>query len=139
MSDDNKSIVRKPGRPVGSQNKKTAFIKAIGEDNAEAIIKKTVELAKEGKAWAVQIVLERLYPPARNRLVQFPLPPLNTLDDVQRAIGAMLEGVAGGMLTIEEGGQLSEILERHGKAINDADLERRLETVEKLLADRADC
>ena len=82
MSDTQKNtalIPRKAGRPRGSQNKKTLFLRAIGEAAADEIVKKTVEQAKLGKPWAVQAVLERLYPPMRSRLVRFPLPPLNTL------------------------------------------------------------
>jgi hypothetical protein len=33
-------------------------------------------------------------------------------------------------LTIEEGDMLANILERHGKAINDAEIERRLAALE---------
>jgi hypothetical protein len=47
------------------------------------------------------------------------LPQLDTLADVQAAIAAVLQGVANGQLTIEEGDMLANILERHGKAISD--------------------
>ena len=119
-----------PGRPRGSQNKRTQFLSAIGQANADEIVKKTVELARLGRQWACEAVLSRLYPPPRARLVQFPLPPLNTLADLTAAIGAVLEGVAAGQLTIEEGDMLASILERHGKAISDAEIERRLEALE---------
>jgi hypothetical protein len=125
-----------PGRPKGSQNKRTQFLTAIGQANAEEIISKTVECAKQGKPWAIQLVLERLYPPMRSRLVQFPLPPLNSLADIQDAIVAVLQGVAAGQLTIEEGDQLANILERHGKAINDAEIEARLKRLEEVEARR---
>ena len=125
-----------PGRPPGP-NKRTMFMNAIGKANAEEIIKKTVEQAKLGKPWAVQAVLERLYPPMRSRLVQFSLPPLDTLADVQTAIAAVLGGVAAGQLTIEEGDQLANILERHGKAIDNADVERRLKALEEAEERRA--
>jgi hypothetical protein len=97
-------------------------------------VRKTVAHAKEGRQWACEAVLARLFPPLRSRLVQFPLPPLNSLADVQGAIAAVLEGVAGGLLTIEEGAQLTEILERHGRAINDAEIERRLDALERAAA-----
>jgi len=119
-----------PGRRPGQPNKRTQFLNAIGQANAIGIISKTVECAKQGKPWAVQLVLERLYPPMRSRLVQFPLPPLNSLADIQDAIAAVLQGVAAGQLTIEEGDQLANILERHGKAINDAEIEARLKRLE---------
>jgi hypothetical protein len=38
--------------------------------------------------------------------------------------------VAAGQLTIEEGDQLANILERHGKAINDQEIEARLAALE---------
>jgi hypothetical protein len=116
----------RPGRP----NKSAQFLNAIGKANADAIVKKTVELAREGKQWAAEAVLSRIYPPLRSRLVQFPLPPLNSLADVSAAIAAVLQGVAAGQLTIEEGDMLANILERHGKAINDAEIERRLAALE---------
>jgi hypothetical protein len=81
-------------------------------------------------------VLARLYPPLRSRLVRFPLPPLN-LADVTAATAAVLEGVAAGQLTIEEGDMLANILERHGKALESADIERRLKNLEDAEATRA--
>ena len=97
MSDDNKKPPGKPfkeghsiGRPVGRPNKSTQFLNAIGEANADEIIKKTVEQAKLGKPWACEAVLSRIYPPPRARLVKFPLPPLNSLADVTAAIAAVL-------------------------------------------------
>jgi hypothetical protein len=118
------------GRPPGRPNKRTQFLTAIGQSNADEIVKKTVELARLGKQWACEAVLARLYPPLRSRLVRFTLPPLHTLADVTAAIAAVLQGVAGGQLTIEEGDMLANILERHGKAINDAEIERRLLALE---------
>jgi hypothetical protein len=118
------------GRPRGSQNKRTQFLTAIGQSNADEIVKKTVELARSGRQWACEAVLARLYPPLRSRLVRFPLPELASLADVQAAIASVLQGVAAGQLTIEEGDMLANILERHGKAINDAEIERRLAALE---------
>jgi hypothetical protein len=124
------------GRPPGRPNKRTQFLTAIGQSNADEIVKKTVELARLGKQWACEAVLARLYPPLRSRLVRFPLPDLASLADVQAAIAAVLQGVAAGQLTIEEGDMLANILERHGKAINDAEIERRLAALEAAEAQR---
>jgi hypothetical protein len=63
--------------------------------------------------------------------------PLNILADVQGAIAAVLEGVAAGQLTIEEGDMLASILERHGKAIAEADLEARIAALEQAEKKRA--
>jgi hypothetical protein len=61
-----------PGRRPGRI--RTQFLAAIGKANADAIVKKTVELALLGKQWACEAVLARLYPRRRVEPLRFRWP-----------------------------------------------------------------
>jgi hypothetical protein len=60
-------------------------------------------------------------------LVQFELPPLDTLPDIQIALNAVLQAVADGVLSIEEGENMASMLSDDARpVIGNADFERRL-------------
>jgi hypothetical protein len=124
------NIPRKPGRPLGSRNKSRQLIDALSasDPNAlQAIVDTTLAAAKNGRAWAIQILMDRLYPVPRGRLVEFELPPLNSIPDVQAALNAVLQAVAGGALTLEEGESMCSMISDYAKPIiEQADFERRV-------------
>jgi hypothetical protein len=63
--------------------------------------------------------------------VQFPLPRLDTLGDVQCALDAVLQAVAGGLLTVEEGAAMSDIVGRYAEPImRAARIDARLAAIE---------
>src|SRR5207245_11470858 len=64
------------GRPNGARNKATEAAELLldGDGEAEALIRKAVELALEGDAGALRLCLERIIPPRRARPVKLGLP-----------------------------------------------------------------
>ena len=71
------------GRPKGSRN--LATIRAdelfeqmlFGEDKkADAIIAKTISMAKEGDTACIRLCLDRIAPPRKDRPVRFTLPEM---------------------------------------------------------------
>ncbi|HVP45419.1 MAG TPA: hypothetical protein VMT32_02505, partial [Bryobacteraceae bacterium] len=62
-----------------------------------------VEMAKAGDTTALRLVLERLIPPARERHLALKLPRVETAADATKALGAVLDAVAAGELTLGEG------------------------------------
>jgi hypothetical protein len=92
----------KLGRPKGWANRHSQLVARLATENVAEVVTAIIEKAKEGDTRAAELVLRYAAPLPRSRLVRFPLPPLDTLADVQRAIAAVLEGAAGGSLTIEE-------------------------------------
>jgi hypothetical protein len=55
------------GRPVGSRNKSTLLFESLLEDKGEELIRKTIELTKNGDMQALRLCLERLYQARRER------------------------------------------------------------------------
>jgi hypothetical protein len=53
------------GRPRGSRNRATALFRDLLEDNAEAIVRKAISLAKTGDMSAVRVCMDRLAPARR--------------------------------------------------------------------------
>jgi len=128
------------GRPRGSKSKSTQLVERLITGNVadvKEIIDVVVREAKAGEPWAVTELLKRMWVVPRSRLVKFPLPPLGSVADVTAAIGAVLEGVANGLLTIEEGAMLADLLERHSTIIKNDAIERRLKALEAAEEKRA--
>jgi hypothetical protein len=121
---------RNSGRKPGP-NKRTMFLAAIGKANADTIVKRTVELAKEGKQWACEAVLARLYPPAKGRAVTFPMADIRSLDDIAKAYAGLWAAVSQGLLTPDEAVSLSAMLRDHASILSEANLESRIAALEQ--------
>jgi hypothetical protein len=68
-----------PGKPKGAKSKTTQLMEAIVTADPEAlkeVAEKVVELARDGKPRACELIFNRLWPAPRGRLVQFEFPPL---------------------------------------------------------------
>src|SRR5918995_1704061 len=63
-----------PGRPKGSRHKSTLAAAALLDDEADAITRKAIELAKKGNPVALKLCLDRIAPPRKGRPVPFDLP-----------------------------------------------------------------
>jgi hypothetical protein len=118
-----------PGRPPGP-NKRTQFLAAIGKSNADAIVKKTIEQALLGKSWAIEACLARLFPPAKNRTVTFPMEEIRSIEDIGRAYSGLWAAVSQGTLSPDEAVSLSAMLRDHAAVLGDMDLEARIAALE---------
>jgi hypothetical protein len=118
------------GRPFGSKNKSKQLLDAIMADDPEApkeIAKTIVTAAKAGKSWACELVANRLWPAPKQRTVAFELPPLNTAADLRDAMNAVLQAVAAGILSFDEGEQMCSMLNNYAEpVIEHADLEQEI-------------
>jgi hypothetical protein len=143
MSDDNHNALpapagRGPGRPFAKgnsgrkpgPNKRTMFLAAIGKGNADDIVKKTVQLAREGKQWACEAVLARLYPPAKDRAVTFPMAEIRSIEDIEKAYAGLWAACSQGLLTPAEAVALSGMLRDHATILEASEIERRLKALE---------
>jgi hypothetical protein len=80
---------------------------------------------------ALRLCLDRLVPPRRDRPVHFVIPPLSSSNDASSAMGAIVTAVASGELTPSEAGDLSRVIESCVKALEAADIDRRLRVLEE--------
>jgi Family of unknown function (DUF5681) len=118
------------GRPQGSRNKATLALEALMDGQAETITQKAIELALQGDTTALRLCLERICPPRKSRPVNITLPEVKTVDGVAEAQAAVVQAVADGELTPEEGTAITNILEARRKAIETQDHEGRIAKLE---------
>lgn len=119
-----------PGRPKGARNRSTLAAEALLEGEARALTRKAVDIAKGGDVAALRLCIERLVPPRKDRPVRFAMPPVGEAKDHPAALAAVLGAVAAGELTPSEGEAFARILAEHRRAVETADLERRLAALE---------
>ncbi len=120
-----------PGRREGSRNKATLLLDALADGEAETILSKQIEKAKEGDQRAAEFILGRAWPARRGRPVSIELPKVETAADIVKAIGALADAVAIGDLSPEEGEAVASILDAKRKAIETTDVLARIEALER--------
>jgi Family of unknown function (DUF5681) len=119
------------GRRQGSRNKATLALEALMDGQAETITQKAINLALEGDTTALRLCLERICPPRKSRPVNITLPEVKTVDGVAEAQAAVVQAVADGELTPDEGTAITNILEARRKAIETQDHEARIAKLEE--------
>jgi hypothetical protein len=124
------------GRPRGCRNAATLAAEMLLEGQSEALTQKAVERALEGSDLALKLCLDRILAPRRERTVTFALPPIDSPADLTAALGAIAGAVAEGALTPGEACDLSQVAATFIRAIETADFERRLQSIEQRHATR---
>lgn len=124
------------GRPAGSRNRVTIACEKILDNEATAITQKAVELAKAGDTVALRLCLDRIVPPRKGSPVRFAIPTLTNSGDVRAAALAVLQAVADGQISPEEGNLVSSLIETARRSIETDELGTRLEAMEKALEAR---
>jgi hypothetical protein len=119
------------GKPLGARHKATLAIEALFEGEAEAIGRKVIERALEGDPTALRLAVERVAPLRRGRVTNFDLPVVKNGNDVVAAIGAVLQAIAAGQLTPDEGVLIGNVLEVKRRSIELVELEARLRVLEE--------
>ena len=118
------------GRPKGTRNSVLQALDQIGAENAEAILQKAVEQAKNGDQRAMELILSRVWPAQKGRPVTVDLPPINAPGDLVAALAAVAQEVGRGSITPDEGQAVAAILEMQRRAVDTAELAARLEALE---------
>ena len=119
------------GRPRGARNKHTIAAEKLLEQDAEALIKVAIDLAKAGNITAVRLCLDRICAPQRHRPVPFEMPALGVAADAVGAMGTLMEGIAGGELSAPEAAGLAKVIQGFTQAFNTADLDKRIAELER--------
>jgi hypothetical protein len=117
-----------PGRPAGSRNRASVVVAALGEDKLIALRQKGEEVALAGDPVMLKFFLGRLL--SRERLVKFNLPPIVYADDVVAVLRAILRGISEGIITPGEGAAMAVVANSAERAIDTADLVKRLDMLE---------
>jgi hypothetical protein len=98
------------------------------DGDAEALVRKAVELAKAGDVHMLKFLLGRILP--RERLIKLELPPMEFADDGVEALGRILRAVSDGTITPSEGAALATIVKSYTAAIELVDVVKRMDALE---------
>ena len=118
------------GRPKGARHAALMALDSIGAGAAADVMEAVVDAAKAGDMRAADILLRRLWPERKGRPLMVDLPSITGAADLPAAVGAVVQAVATGDLTPEEGQAIAGILETQRRAIETADLSSRIEALE---------
>ena len=121
-----------PGRRKGTRNRATQMAEKLMADDAKAVVEAVIAAAKAGDMTAARIVLDRIAPVRKGSPVVFTLPAIEAATDVVTALGALVQAVARGELTPDEGVSVANLLEAKRKAIETLEIERRLAALEEM-------
>jgi hypothetical protein len=123
------------GMPKGTRHRATQLVEQLFEGEAEGLARKAIERALAGDTTALRLVLERIAPLRKGRVVEFPMPIVKTAADAVTALSAILQALGDGRLTPEETATIAGAIEITRRSVEVADLERRIEALEQAKAD----
>jgi hypothetical protein len=118
------------GRPRGSRNRATLLMESLLADDAEAIGRKAIEMAKQGDMPAIRLCMDRLAPARKGEPVAFDLPPLDKPADSVAAAATIVAAVAAGELTPSEAADLAKVIDVYVRAIETKAFDERLTKLE---------
>jgi hypothetical protein len=116
------------GRPFGSKNRSSLILAALSEGDKEVLMHKALALAKAGDVTMLKFFLSRILP--RERLIRIDLPQMEFADDAVEALGSIMRAVSEGSITPGEGADLANLLNSYSRAIDMADIVKRLDALE---------
>ncbi len=118
------------GRPRGSRNRATILFQNLLEEDAEAIARKAVDMAKAGDIAAIRICMDRLAPARRNDSIAFEFPPLERATDTVTAAATIVAAVGAGDLAPSEAADLAKVIDIYLRALATSSFEERLARLE---------
>ena len=121
------------GRPEGSRNKATIMLEMLMADDGKAVVKKIIEVAKDGDMTAARLILDRIYPLPKGRPVWLRLPDTVTAENILAAHSVITAAMAKGTITPDEATTIAGLLEAKRKAIETVELEARVAILEERL------
>ena len=116
------------GRRPGSKNRTTLMLAALLDGDKEELMRKGLELAKAGDVSMLKFFLGRILP--RERSIRIDLPQMEFADDAVEALGSIVRAISQGSITPGEGADLANLVNFCARAIDIADLVKRLDALE---------
>jgi hypothetical protein len=87
------------GRPLGSRNRNTLALQELLNEHGEIIVKKAVEMTLEGNEKALQLTMERLVAPVKERVVPFNLPTPFSMLELEKTIPKVFDETVDGFVS----------------------------------------
>ena len=123
------------GRRPGSKNRSSLIIAALLDGNQEGLMRKGLEVANGGDASMLKFFLTPLLP--RERAITIDLPKMEFADDAVEVLGAIMAAVCEGKITPSEATSLAGLVNSYARAIDIADLVKRMEVLEARISGTA--
>jgi hypothetical protein len=117
------------GRRPGSKNRATVVAEALLKGEEVALVRKAIELAKAGDSQMLKFLLDRVLP--KERSVRVDLPVMDRSSDALDALAAVIDAVGAGRIAPSEAAALASLVAAYARIINVAELEERLENIER--------
>jgi hypothetical protein len=117
------------GRKPGSKNKTTQIAEALLKGEEEELVRKGIELAKAGDPQMLKFFLDRILP--KDRTVRIDLPAMERADNAVDALGAIVNAIGDGRITLNEGAAMSSLVFDYARAIKIHEHEFRLDRIER--------
>jgi len=116
------------GRRPGSKNKNSLILEVLSDGDKEELVRKGLELAKAGDVSMLKFFLNRILP--RERPISIALPQMEFADDAVEALGSIVRAVSEVSITPSEGANVANLVNTYCRAIDIADLVKRLDALE---------
>lgn len=120
------------GKPKGARHAAQVALDAIGQENAEELLRSVIVAALAGDMRAAAILLDRIWPARKGRPIRLNLPAIGTAADIAKAMSIVVAEMAAGNITPEEADSVSAILNTQARALELRDLELRIQALENL-------
>jgi hypothetical protein len=124
----------KIGKPKDVINHEALMLRSLLNGEAEAIARKAIEKALGGDSTAIRTVLERVLPARKDALIKIKLPHIKNTKDVTKAVATIIDAVANGEITPNEGKALTSLIEDFRKSYETENIEDRLYIIEERLS-----
>jgi len=123
------------GNPAGGKRGQRplafAALDALGQDNAQEIVRSVTQSAIGGDMRAAEIILRRVWPERKGRPLTISLPKITGSADLAGAMSTIVQAVTVGEITPDEGQALAALIETQRKTIETHDLASRIEALEQ--------
>jgi hypothetical protein len=118
------------GRPRGSRNKTPARMQELLDRYAEPVLIKAIREALNGDMHIMRPLLDRILPVRRGVAVTLGTLPTRTAADLTKASESVVQKVISGKLPPLEAAAFLELLDKHRKALETENLEKRIRSLE---------
>jgi Family of unknown function (DUF5681) len=122
------------GRPRGARNKLTMLAESRFAEEGSELVDMLIKVAKTGDVAALRLCIDRICPPQRDRPLAIELPEMTTAADAVAAMGAIIQAIGEGDLCAHEAAELTNVVTGFSQTITTAQMERRLDEMEKAVA-----
>lgn len=102
----------------------------ILEVEAEALVRKVVQLGLEGDLTCLRICLERLVPLKKDAPIDFRFPEISAIADIPKLFAAITTKLGQGDITPSETKSLIDLAEGMRKSFEVVELEKRISALE---------